>query len=488
MAVRYVSSYTATLEDDEGGRLATLLWGDPLHVQSTSGSRTKVLARGWPGWVNNGDISDRNLLEIYVIDVGQGDGVLVKTPTPGLPETPAGNWLLIDAGKPLARQMTKKGAANFLRWKFIRDLRLDKVVLESIIVSHPDADHFGGVIDLLRGKLWEGTTFDVEVGTLYHSGFARFAATPELGDSQKGEVASFPLGYQGVQRRGTFHTELLEGRDTFANPPRPFAELFAEYAEVVAAVPSDVRRLSRDIGHLPGYAPGESEVTITILGPILENFAPQKRGLRLLDGDAGKTLNGHSIVLRLEYGDVRILLTGDLNERSMRLLRSYLPDEEFAVDVAKACHHGAEDVDLDFVAAMQARATVVSSGDSEGYAHPRPVLLGASAWYGRESDDALKKHRLPPLVYSTELARSVRLGYAFDVRTEATNTFAPPEQFQVKTKEKTKRYEPLERVPLSTDLVYGLVNVRTDGETILCATMLEEGNAFDVKVIRAPAT
>ena len=36
-----------------------------------------------------------------------------------------------------------------------------------------------------------------------------------------------------------------------------------------------------------------------------------------------------------------------------------------------------------------------------------------------------------------------------------------------------------------TSLVYGLVNIRTDGEHVLMATMEEKGTDFDVKVFRA---
>jgi beta-lactamase superfamily II metal-dependent hydrolase len=477
MADRYVGSFAVGLVDDDGERVATLLWGDPVHVLSTSGGKAKVLARGRPGWVDSSDLTDQSLLELYVIDVGQGDGVLIKTPRD--------RWILVDGGRSLADQMTKKGTANFLRWKFVKDLREDAVKLESIVVTHPDQDHFGGVADVLLGRLWEGTTFPVEVGTLYHSGFGRFAARPQLGATERGEVAPFPVGFRGVQRSGSFHTELLEDADDFANPPRPFWGSFAEYASLVASVPRTVQRLSHLTGYLPGYGP-TAQLTIRVLGPILEEFAPGKRGLRRLESDDGITLNGHSVVLRLEYGDVRLLLAGDLNTRSQRLLRSYLPDAELQVDVAKACHHGAEDVDPEFLQATGPRVTVISSGDNESYSHPRPVLIGSSAWFGREAVDPTGK-RMPPLVYSTELARSVRLAFARDVRQEATDTFAPPERFQVKVDERTDRYEPLERLPVASDLVYGLVNVRTDGRDVLCATMEEQGNAFDVKVIRVGA-
>jgi hypothetical protein len=47
------------------------------------------------------------------------------------------------------------------------------------------------------------------------------------------------------------------------------------------------------------------------------------------------------------------------------------------------------------------------------------------------------------------------------------------------------KYRPLPYTPVIVDLVYGLVNVRTDGVNILCATMVEKNNDFDVKVFRA---
>jgi hypothetical protein len=183
-------------------------------------------------------------------------------------------------------------------------------------------------------------------------------------------------------------------------------------------------------------------------------------------------------------------LTGDLNTKSQQLLLSYHPEVEFAVDVAKACHHGSDDVDLNFVKAVQARATVISSGDNEDYAHPRPMVMGASARYGREIQ-GMNGEILPPLVYSTELARSVKLAYAASVRVQlAPGTETPlqtvsPANTQVKAREAGAKFRQLPRTPLSTDLVYGLVNVRTDGVHILCATMEEQGTDFDVKVFKA---
>jgi beta-lactamase superfamily II metal-dependent hydrolase len=481
VAIKFVESFTTVLKDDAGRHLTTLLWGDPVHVLDSSGGSVQVLARGRKGWVTETAISDRSLLEIYVIDVGQGDGVLLKTPE--------GKWHLIDAGVANRDQMTKKGAANFLRWKFQEDLRQETVALATVLVTHPDYDHYGGLLDVLSGKLFDGRTFAVEVENFYHSGLGRFKAAPKLGQTAPGETDAFPNGFHGIRQQGTFITELLDGKESFTIPSRAFEGRFAEYAALVSQVPRHVQRLSHRDQYLPGYAPGESDLAIHVLGPVLEHFGQGQVGLRVIEGES-VTRNGHSIVLRLDYRQVRILLTGDLNTKSQQLLLSYHPEVEFAVDVAKACHHGSDDVDLNFVKAVQARATVISSGDNEDYAHPRPMVMGASARYGREIQ-GMNGEILPPLVYSTELARSVKLAYAASVRVQlAPGTETPlqtvsPANTQVKAREAGAKFRQLPRTPLSTDLVYGLVNVRTDGVHILCATMEEQGTDFDVKVFKA---
>lgn len=53
-----------------------------------------------------------------------------------------------------------------------------------------------------------------------------------------------------------------------------------------------------------------------------------------------------------------------------------------------------------FMEKVNAYATVISSGDNEGYSHPRADAIGCAGKYSRSKR---------PLVYSTELARSVDL-------------------------------------------------------------------------------
>ncbi len=106
------------------------------------------------------------------------------------------------------------------------------------------------------------------------------------------------------------------------------------------------------------------------------------------------------------------MLTGDLNKPSMEWLRACYGDRMGAwrCDVAKACHHGSHKISYRFLEDMNPAATVISSGDAEGHAHPRPEIVGASAVTGRVEIDRERDVLITPLIYMTEIERSVSLG------------------------------------------------------------------------------
>lgn len=478
--------FTTALKSDSNATLGYMLWGDAVETLGADQQGWTLVRTGrnqspsQNAWVLTdclSEPSDSGLLELYVIDVGQGDGVLFRTPDD--------KWHVVDAGVSNAMQMTKKGAANFIRWKFQNDLGRPGVDLESVMISHPDFDHYGGMLDLLSGRLYDGRQFPVSVQNFWHSGMGRFASGDRLGRLSPGQVAALPFPHYGVRTDGKFIVELLDGQGHFAAPPRPLDSSFASLANLVATVPQNVARVDASMSYLPGYGEGNSSgVAIRLLGPIIEDLGAGRVGMRYLGNDEGKTRNGHSVVMRLDYGRARLLLTGDLNTDSQRLLLSYHASTEFAADVVKGCHHGSDDVDLRFVRAMAARATVISSGDNEDYAHPRPRVMGASARFGRDSQSVLRDELMPPLIYSTELARSVKLDYAASIREKGTSK-ALLQASNAEVKPSDSKYRPLDRTPISTDLIYGLVNVRTDGDRILCATMREQGSEFDIQVFRA---
>src|SRR5690606_31614220 len=115
MAIKYVSDDTTPLYKGSTGnaRIVDLLWGDRVRTVSTHGSRTKVKVRGKTGYVKSALLGNESLLEVYFIDVGQGDGVLIRTPDH--------RHIMIDGGYNRAKQSSGKNAADFVDWKFAKD-------------------------------------------------------------------------------------------------------------------------------------------------------------------------------------------------------------------------------------------------------------------------------------------------------------------------------------------------------------------------------
>ena len=73
-------------------------------------------------------------------------------------------------------------------------------------------------------------------------------------------------------------------------------------------------------------------------------------------------------------------------------------------------HHGSHDISYKFLEKIAAAATVISSGDAEGHAHPRPEIVGASAMSGFRHVNRKTDRLETPLIYMTEIERSVSLG------------------------------------------------------------------------------
>jgi beta-lactamase superfamily II metal-dependent hydrolase len=102
----------------------------------------RVRARGGrQGFVTKSKLGGKSLLEFYFIDVGQGDGILIKTP--------AFRHVMMDGGFPRSFQDTGKNAADFVDWKFAKDYGKTTIELDAMLASHCDADHYGGLRDLL---------------------------------------------------------------------------------------------------------------------------------------------------------------------------------------------------------------------------------------------------------------------------------------------------------------------------------------------------
>jgi beta-lactamase superfamily II metal-dependent hydrolase len=539
-------AYTADLTRDDA-KTVKLLWGDLVQITKRLNQTCEVRARGMRGTIEARRLISDPLLELYFVDVGQGDGVLVRFPS--------GKHMLIDGGLPRALQMTGKNAADFVDWKFHDDYGHYAILLDAMIASHSDYDHYGGLWDLVRMDPAEDNELDcidVKIDEFYHPGLARWENRP-------GAIPPHRDGL-GPNQNGWFVRLLDDRADAAAGAVNgadhelggDWKSFIKDVLKLNAATTFTRLGARREVlqggGPLPEMWNDNAKIGIKVLAPVTVD-RDGKVALKDL-GDTGQNTNGHSVCLRIDYGDARILLTGDLNKKSMDWIVDCYGDRigAFNCDVVKACHHGSADISYRFLEQVKAGATVVSSGDAEGFAHPRPEIVAASAVTGHVSVDRSKDALITPLVYMTEIERSVSLGQVTHIGFKAHPAgespsvdgalFAMPSReipdkalltgddrramamadesaaAQIE-KDAIEREKPMlrqlddkQRVAktraayhyrtvhelfsvqygnrsvwrsrIMTKNHYGLVNVRTDGKTVVCATMKEAGDGWTV--------
>lgn len=486
-----------------------LLWGDPVYVISVDrdagdGGTARVSAKGHHLELPLNHLREDAILCLYQIDCGQGDATLVHLPDD--------RWMMVDGGPNHHWSNSGKIAPDFLYWKMFVDqcwknefdFRRGPFHLDALVCSHPDYDHYGGFLNM-TGKLRQST---LTYGTVFHNGMGRFSGPETAYEDGRGLSQLGPV--EGDELPEAWLTTLIDGFDDVQRYLEPAADrpwvLAGSYrdwlADLLAMRDGEVGELARidhSMGHLPGFAGGgDGEVSVRVLGPVVEDGAG-KPGLRYLDRHwkssmegPSKTRNGHSVVLRLDYGRARLLLTGDLNFRSQALLLEHLDPEEFSCHVAKACHHGSEDVSATFLEAMSPHATMISSGDNESYAHPRAKVLGmCGAFAKRRSGRTLsflgleEPEYLAPLVYSTELSRSIQL---FEPHAAFGRDGSELSGVELQARKRSARRGGGQRAAmedwlLGDRMVYGLINVRTDGDRIVLAVLKEDDSNFQCEEI-----
>lgn len=230
-------------------------------------------------------------LLITVLDVGQGDCLLVQAPS--------GRTMLVDGGG-LAGQ---SGSGYDVGREVVVPALLARRVrhIDVLVITHPHDDHVGGLLEVVRA---------VPV---------RLVLDPELESSS--EI------YQAL-------------RDELRKRKIP------------------VRKATE--GQQINLAPG---VRAEVLNP------PQPR----LAG-TGSDVNENSVVLRLTYGSLSALLTGDIERRGA--LRVARLGPAVRSTVLKVPHHGSRGAAVpEFLDAVRPALAVISVGENNQFDHPSPEML-----------------------------------------------------------------------------------------------------------------
>ncbi|MCP5021136.1 MAG: MBL fold metallo-hydrolase [bacterium] len=415
-----------------------VLLGTYLEVLDSKGSYYQVATRraGPGGWVAKADTTESTPLKVFFVDVGQGDGTLIETPQ---------GIVIIDGGM---------GAHfhAFLRhryWPLIENGEIIEV--KAMVISHPDGDHYKGLQRILEDE-------DFRVDAIYHNGLMRYPKSTE--DSrrrmiEKGHVVEADVDGDTAYFVVDHFDGLAEAFARKAEMPSWFKQFWTAAKESAdAGRLNSVQRLvaGDSIAGFTTTSGGKAKLVVLAPAPhqiddadaFLAFDDPKKRA----DGDEpdypdygyshSHTRNGHSIVVRLEFGDHKLLLGGDLNIPAERhLIEHYGTQNPFRVDVAKCCHHGSADFSPEFLKRVSPHATTISSGDNKSFDHPTADSVGAIARHSRGD---------LPLVFSTELARAYSISSAGHVN----------------------------------DIHYGLVNLRSNGTLLTMAQMKEQHSGTDI--------
>lgn len=410
-----------------------LIYGDEiksLNGNAPSGDDFRLVEyRGRHGEWKEPPLSLVRSLELYFLDVGQGDAAFIVTPND--------TKILVDGG-------LRSRALGFLIWKYRLDLDGNSVVIDHLFLSHADKDHVEGLIPLLNHP-------KITVKAIHHNGIGLFDSgfKTTLGDlSRDGQLI-------------TTHDTLsdLDGLDLASGPQQVFADWIDSVKRAAGAKGTVYGRLQRNLDQtITTFDIGDPSVTVEIVSPIFETDGTS---LIWFD-DKSHTINGHSLTFRLNYDKVRTFFSGDLNvDGSEHILTSQNGALAVNAHIFKAPHHGSHEFSSTLFKAINPMITVVSSGEVPDHGHPRANFLGSIGKASRGNQ---------PLLFSTEIAALFvdagdpeALNNGADTKTELDDLDFSSSDANVEARKRFKKVLP------------GIINIRTNGEQIYAFRRVQQG-------------
>jgi competence protein ComEC len=283
----------------------------------------------WPWWEKRRVPTPSGApLEVHVLDVGQGDAILIIAPEDK--ETKQRKVVLVDAGD------TGRG-------KIVLDAmkRYNVDHIDLFVTTHAHADHIGGADEVINA-----TTIKVVLDS---------SVPPP---ARAGDDAN--SNRTGAGKRGRNSSASSSGRSTAELPTTK------SYRDLLDAInKSGAQYIKAEPGQKFELSGG---ALINVLAPIQPFFT--KDQLR----SGGNEPNANSVVVRLDYGKFSMLLTGDAEAQTEERMIS--KDTNLQAKVLKVGHHGSKYATSEnFLKAVKPEVAVISDGASNRYGHPSPEAL-----------------------------------------------------------------------------------------------------------------
>jgi beta-lactamase superfamily II metal-dependent hydrolase len=417
-----------------------------------NGTHTKV-----SGFIKNKKVGGQeilvdtrnNVLKIDYVDVQQGDGSII--------ESPKGKIVVVDGGE---NQMF----ARYLAGRYPDSSLNSPREVDCILVTHGDGDHFAGLPEIFKSEknTRKSSRLFMQPKRVYHNGLikrpGKINGKKVKEEEMFGQTAEITDNLNN--KKTLVVTELVDDLTHIADDQ--MNKHFKAWKKALSAYnqrrPITFRHLQKGDDTAFDFL-NEENIKVEVLGPLMTTDGtttglkflkspPNKvrSGQEVFDLDdadfktfsASHTVNGHSIIFRLTYGDFRFLFSGDLNDEAERALVKDDKDK-LQADVLKVPHHGSADFSSAFLRAVAPSVSIVSSGDENSqkeYIHPRANLVGALGRFSKLEE---------PLIFITELVAFFEMkGAVTDAKLGSFFAFSRP--------------------------TFGIVKVRTDGKRLLVYT------------------
>lgn len=325
------------------------------------------------------------MFNIHMLPADHGDCLLIE-----YGNLKQKHKVLIDGGTP----------HSFKAWsKLITDSPEDKIYFELFVITHVDADHIGGALELLRG--FERLGKKVEFGDVWFNGWRHISDT--LGDMQ-GELVTDHLVKRKlpwnrafrkkavvVSPTGELPSHRLPGGLllTLLSPTRKQLDaLKVRWQETITAAKKKLGRVEDKAKYFE--APKDLlGVTVPDVDDLLRKpFTPDRT-----------VANGSSIALLAEYMDGKVekrcLLAGDahvgvLMNSLQRLMKDQrrMKDGRLAVNALKLSHHGSKkNVSKEFLEVLNCSKFLFSTNGQQ-FKHPDPEAVARVVKYGRSNGES----------------------------------------------------------------------------------------------------